>query len=86
MYEYLWPETVLDKLAAIYIAADVPARDRMAAGIEHLNARLAADPLDVGESRVGGHRVAFVPLLVVYYHVDEAHRRVLVTDVVCYGR
>ncbi len=42
MFEYLWLET---KLADIYIAVDVPARDRMAAGIERFNERLATDPL-----------------------------------------
>lgn len=63
MFEYLWLETTLDKLADIYITLDVPQRERLATGIEWFNERLAEDPLDVGESRVGGFRVAFPPLL-----------------------
>lgn len=86
MFEYHWLEAVLDKLAAIYVAASPADRDRMAAGVERFNERLAADPLDVGESRVAGFRVAFPPLLKVSFHVDEAARRVRVTDVVRYGR
>lgn len=86
MYEYRWLDSALDKLAAVYVAADVPTRDRMAAGVEQFNARLAADPLGMGESRVGWYRIAFPPLLQVYYHVDAANRRVRVVDVIRYGR
>jgi plasmid stabilization system protein ParE len=86
MFEYRWLDSTLDKLAAIYVAADVPDRDRMAVGVEQFNARLASDPLGIGESRPGGYRVAFPPLLRVYYHVDEATRRVRVVDVIRYGR
>lgn len=86
MFDFRWLESTHDKLADLYLAVDVPDRDRMADGVERLNARLAADPLDVGESRVGGYRVAFLPLLMVTFHVDEAARRVRVIDVVRYGR
>ena len=86
MFEYRWLEAALDRLADIYVTAGPVERERMAAGVEAFNARLAADPLDVGESRVGGYRVAFPPLLRVYFHVDEATRRVRVTDVIRYGR
>ena len=86
MYTVIWKSLLLDRLAAIYFAADVAERERMAVGVEAFNAQLAADPLDVGESRVGGYRVAFPPLLKVSFHVDEANRRVRVTDVIRYGR
>jgi hypothetical protein len=86
MFEYRWLESTLDKLASIYIAADVAERERMAAGVETFNSQLAFDPLDVGESRVGGFRVAFPPLLKVSFHVNEANRQVRVTDVIRYGR
>jgi plasmid stabilization system protein ParE len=86
MFEYRWLEAALDKLADIYVAADAAERERMAAGVEGFNAQIAADPLDVGESRVGGYRVAFPPLLRVYFHVDEGTHRVWVTDVTRYGR
>jgi len=86
MFEYSWLETTLDKLADIYIALDSQERERMAAGIELFNQQLATDPLEVGESRLGGFRVAFPPLVQVYFHVDVANRRVRVTDVTRYGR
>ncbi|HET6573903.1 MAG TPA: hypothetical protein VFG68_09895 [Fimbriiglobus sp.] len=86
MFEYRWLETTLDELANLYVAADRPEWERMAAGVERLNARLAADPLDVGESRGGGYRVAFLPLLMVSFHVDEVNRIVRVTAVSRYGR
>ena len=86
MFDYRWLESTLDKLADIYVAADAAERERMAAGVEAFNARLAVAPLDIGESRVSGYRVAFPPLLRVYFHVDESNRRVRVTDVIRYGR
>ena len=86
MYKVIWKSIILDKLAAIYVAADPAERDRMGAGVESFNARLAVDPLEVGESRSGGYRVAFPSLLEVYFHVNVAMRRVQVTDVTRYGR
>ena len=82
MYAVIWKTALLDRLADIYVAAEVDERERMAAGIEALNARLADDPSDVGESRVGGYRVAFTPLLRVSFHVDPVRRQVRVTDLV----
>ncbi len=71
---------MLDRLADLYLGARSDERERMAAGVEALNARLRADPLDVGESREGGFRVAFVPHLVVMFHVSEADRIVRVVS------
>lgn len=85
MFESLWLESALDQLAVIYIAVDSQNRTRLAEGVERLNRRLVSDPLDVGESRAGGFRVAFTPLLMVYFHVDEMKRRVRVTNVMPYG-
>lgn len=85
MFESLWLESALDQLAVIYIALDTHNRARLAEGVERLNSRLAFDPLDVGESRAGGFRVAFTLLLMVYFFVDDMKRRVRVTDVVAYG-
>ncbi|WP_439621769.1 hypothetical protein [Gemmata sp.] len=86
MFGYLWLDSTLDKLAGIYVALDLSDQDRLAAGVELFNARLAADPLGVGESRSGGLRVAFIPFLRVYFRVDVANRFVRVVDVTRYGR
>ncbi len=86
MYLVIWKTFLLDRLADFYVSAEVDDRERMAVGVEWLNARLAADPLDVGESRSGGYRVAFPALLMVTFSVDVINRRVRVTDVTRYGR
>ncbi|QDU19252.1 hypothetical protein [Urbifossiella limnaea] len=86
MFEYEWLEPILDKLTRIYVSLDVPSRDRMAGAVEGFNARLASEPLDVGESRVGGYRVAFVSVLMITFHVNLTTRRVRVTDVIRFGR
>lgn len=86
MFDYRWLESALDKLAEIYVAADSSERERIAAGVEAFNARLATAPLEEGESRMGGYRIAFPPLLRVYFRVYEATHRVRVTDVSRYGR
>ena len=86
MFEYKWLELALKTLSDIYVTLDLADQDRMAAGVELFNARLATDPLAVGESRVGAYRVAFPPLLRVYFYVDEVARRVEVTDAIRYGR
>ena len=85
MYECDWPRSVLDELADIYVSATGPERDRMASGIEAFNGRLARDPFDVGESRSGGNRLAFIPLLMVWFNVNKTTRRIVVTGVARYG-
>ncbi len=86
MYTVVWKTAALDHLADLYVAADPADRDRMAVGVEQLNAQLAADPLAVGESRAGGFRIAFPSLLAVTFAVQEANRVVRVTGVSRYGR
>lgn len=54
MYTVIWKTLLLDRLAVIYLAADPAEREQMAAGVEAFNARLATDPLDVGESGSAG--------------------------------
>ena len=86
MYHYAWLEPVLDDLAAIYVAAARKKRDDLAAGVSKFNTQLADDPLSVGESRFDGRRVAFPPLLRIFFKVDVAARRVWVTSVIRYGK
>lgn len=86
MYDVIWRTVMLDRLADLYVAAGVSDRERMARGVEGLNYRLAREPLDVGESRDGIFRIAFPPLLVVLFEVDEAKRVVRVVSVRRYGK
>ncbi len=85
-FTIIWKSSALDRLADLYVASPDAARQRMAGGVEHLNRQLAQDPLDVGESRHGGYRVAFPPLLMVTFFVDESSREVRVVHVVRFGR
>ena len=86
MYAVVWKDAALDELADVYVAADPADRARMAAGVEALNTRLAADPLDEGESRGGTRRIAFPDLLAVSFTIDPVDRVVRVTAVARYGR
>ena len=85
-FTVIWKSTALDRLADIYVASSDTVRQRMAGGVENLNRQLEQDPLDVGESRHSGYRVAFPPLLMVTFSVDESSREVRVVHVVRFGR
>jgi len=86
MFALIWKIATLDVLADLYVAAGPGERERMAAGVEALNARRRSSPHDEGESRSNGFRVAFPPLLAVFFHVSEADRVVRVVRVQRYGR
>jgi hypothetical protein len=86
MYTVMWLESALDKLAEIYVAAEANERERISSGVERLNQRLAESPLEVGESRGGSLRMAFLHLLAVRFRVDEATLSVRVIAVGRYGR
>lgn len=86
MFTVTWLDAALDKLADLYVAANPMDHDRMAAGVDALNRRLARRPLDEGESRGGELRVAFPDLLAVRFRVNTAARAVRVVAVGRYGR
>jgi ParE toxin of type II toxin-antitoxin system, parDE len=71
MFTVKWTHRALDQLAELYVAADLPTQDRLARLIDALNHRLAADPLNEGESRTDNYRVSFVDGLVVRFTVDS---------------
>jgi len=85
-YTVVWKTAMLERLAQLYVEATPADRIRMAKGVESLNRRLADDPLDEGESRTGSSRMAFVPLLVVTFLVDEHSRTVRVNGDARFGR
>ena len=85
-FTIIWKSTVLDRLADFNVASTDAERKQMAGGVEHLNRQLEQNPLDVGESRHAGYRVAFPPLLMVTFSVDESNREVRVVHLVRFGR
>ena len=86
MYAVIWLDSVLDKLAEIYVNADTAERNRMAVGIDTLNRLLSDRPLEMGESRGGTVRIAFSDLLAVRFRVDSDARIVRVVGVGRIGR
>jgi len=48
MCTVFWLDSVLDKLAEIYVNADTAERNRMAVGIDTLNRLLSDRPLEMG--------------------------------------
>lgn len=86
MYSVTWQLPILDRPADLYVAADPAHRDRIAAGVEAFNRRLAVDPLGAGESRDGDWRIGFPDLLVVRFRVDLMADTVRVAGVNRYGR
>ena len=86
MFRCDWFATALDELADIYVHAEVVERDRIGDGVAAFNSRVADDPFAVGESRDYDFRIAFPPLLCVYFRVSVSDRQVRVTRVTRYGK
>ena len=86
MFALIWMNRALEQLANVYVTATPEERERIAAAVDALNARLRSDPLSEGESRSGGFRITFPSLLSVLFHVSETDRVVHVARVMRYGR
>jgi hypothetical protein len=86
MYSYFWIESALEDLATIYVNLSLEEQDRVSGGVDFFNRSLVADPHDLGESREHGYRVAFIPLLIVTFHIDKRTEVVQVLRVRRYGR
>ncbi len=67
MYDVLWPDYAIDRLAEIYVELDLQSQDRVAGAVKMLNQRLAINPLLVGEERDGDRRIVFVDLLAIRF-------------------
>jgi hypothetical protein len=71
MWAVIWRDAALDQLADEYVAADLVTREAIDKAVQRLNAALAADPTDVGESRPGRRRVAFDAPCGINFVVDD---------------
>jgi hypothetical protein len=76
----------LERLADIFVGANLDDQDRMTTAVERLNRRLVNHPLDEGESRSGNVRVTFIDLLFVRFRVDVSRQIVRVNGVKRFGR
>jgi hypothetical protein len=76
-----WTESALDRLADLYVAADVDEQHDIEAIVETINSCLADNPWQLGESRPGNRRIWFVPPLFVVFRVIDTDDCVLVSHV-----
>jgi hypothetical protein len=86
MYTLTWSSRALDQLAELYITLPLEEQRQLAAAVDAFNNRLKSQPLDEGESRGDGLRIAFTAGLSVRFRVNEVQRTVRVTYVKGYGR
>ena len=78
-YTVVWKPSAEEELTRIWMeAADRSAVTSAAGEMDRL---LKTDPCHQGESRGGAMRVAFVPPLGVFFHVEEEDRLVSVVGV-----
>jgi hypothetical protein len=78
-----WLPGALARLADIWMASTD--RAAVTAASHRLDQRLAADPVNEGESRGGTDRIAFEAPLQILFRVDAANRTVHVTAVGPFG-
>jgi hypothetical protein len=78
-YTVVWKPAPQNELALLWLHA--PDRDAIAKAADEAEQLLAADPLNLGESRSGGMRVFFVDQLGFTYSVSTEDRLVSVLRV-----
>ena len=71
MYAVIWRDAALNELADAFVLADLARCDALEQSVLRLNAQLAADPREVGESRSGNLRVAFDKPVAINFLVDD---------------
>jgi hypothetical protein len=72
--QVLWAESALDELATLWLEADSTRRQAITAAQAQIDHLLENSPEDVGESRPGNRRVAFVPPLGVVFSVQASEK------------
>lgn len=78
-YTVVWLPSAEQALADLWTRG--PDRDAVTAAANTVDSVLRRDPLRVGESRLGGHRILFMPPLMILYEVQELDRVVTVEAV-----
>lgn len=78
MYSISWTQGALEDVAEIWLKGSGPERQRITDSVHQLDSLLTESPLDVGESREGDVRVAFVAPVAISYQVEVASHEVIV--------
>lgn len=77
MFEVIWEDAELDRLADAVAAAPLEARNVLIRVVEGLNGQLARSPIDVGESRESiRYRVSVQGRVSIAFIVDVTFRKV----------
>jgi hypothetical protein len=76
-----WTESALDRLADLFVTADLAEQAVMEAAVVKINSDLAVNPWNLGESRTEGRRMWFVEPLVVIFRVVPTKEQVVVLAV-----
>jgi hypothetical protein len=79
MWAVIWKDQALDDLADALVQSDLATQDTIERLIKQFNAELAADPLQVGESRTGNRRIAHRAPCAISFLVDSTDQVVRVT-------
>jgi hypothetical protein len=79
-FTVIWKHSTVDRLTAYYVSALESGEDSSAitASVAQIDALLAANPLEQGESRQKQERILIVPPLVVDFEVFDQEKVVLV--------
>ena len=83
-YVVEWMPPALNQLAAVWM--DAADRSAVTAASHRIDARLADDPVNEGESRPGNQRITFEAPLRVLFRVFEAERKVEVIAVGAFAK
>jgi hypothetical protein len=71
MFEVVWNQTALNKLAEAWTNADSLMRQDITRAAQEIDLRLQSDPRNQGESRASGQRILFRAPLGVAFEVDS---------------
>ena len=81
MYEVFWAPSALEDLAALWVDAETTLRETITTTAAEIDDLVSGSPYDVGESRTGDRRIAFVAPLGLIFDVESANRRVVIIHV-----
>jgi hypothetical protein len=81
MYQVDWAKSARAELATAWVEAESTEREAITAATITIDKMLQSSPNDVGESRSGNRRIAFVPPLGLAFAVDEGQQRAKVLHV-----
>lgn len=65
-----WKQTATDELAAVWVSADSPTREKITVATCKVDNLLRSDPYECSESRDADRRILFVAPLAVTFRVD----------------